>query len=77
MPFAEVAAGITGEESLSHIEKSEGYPKSARPSYGGPGGNHGWTRNRCALPESRVVKISADLLAVEPLPISIAIAKTF
>ena len=29
--------------------------------------------NRCALPESRVVKVNADLLAVEPLP---AITKT-
>jgi hypothetical protein len=33
--------------------------------------------NRCALPESRVVKVNADLLAVEPLPIYIAITNPF
>ena len=33
--------------------------------------------NRCALPESRVVKVNADLLAVEPLPIYIEITKQF
>jgi hypothetical protein len=33
--------------------------------------------NRCALPESRVVKVNADLLAVEPLPIYIAITTPF
>jgi hypothetical protein len=27
--------------------------------------------NRCNLPESRVVKVNADLLALEPLPIYI------
>ena len=33
--------------------------------------------NRCALPESRVVKVNADLLAFEPLPIYIAITTPF
>jgi len=42
---------------------SKGYPKSV------------W--NRCALPESRVVKVNADLLAFEPLPIYIAITNPF
>ena len=32
--------------------------------------------NRCALPESRVVKVNADLLAFEHLPIYIAITST-
>ena len=42
---------------------SKGYPKSV------------W--NRCSLPESRVVKVNADLLAFEPLPIYIAITNPF
>ena len=33
--------------------------------------------NRCALPESRVVKVNADLLAIEPLPIYIGITMSF
>ena len=33
--------------------------------------------NRCALPESRVVKVNADLLAFEPLPIYIAFTNPF
>ena len=42
---------------------SESYPKSV------------W--NQCALPESRVVKVNADLLAFEALPIYIAITNPF
>ena len=33
--------------------------------------------NRCALPESRVVKVNADLLAFEALPNYIAITTAF
>ena len=33
--------------------------------------------NRCSLPESRVVKVHADLLAFEALPIYIAITTPF
>ena len=44
---------------------SESYPKSV------------WNRLGCALPESRVVKVNADLLAFEPLPIYIAITTPF
>ena len=46
-----------------HWPYRKGYPKSV------------W--NRCALPESRVVKVNADLLAFEPLPIYIAITIPF
>ena len=33
--------------------------------------------NRCSLPESRVVKVNADLLGFEPLHIYIAFTKSF
>jgi hypothetical protein len=33
--------------------------------------------NQCALPESRVVKVNADLLAFESFPIYIGITKQF
>ena len=49
------------------MTRQESYPKGCPKSV--------W--NRCALPESSVVKVNADWLAFEPLPIYIAITNPF